>query len=250
MVAKRIIPCLDVKDGRVVKGIHFQHLRDMGSPVDLAVRYDAEGADELVFLDIAAGVEARTTQEVWVEAVARRLSIPFTVGGGIASVEAMRRLLRRGADKVSLNSAAVANPSLVAEAAATFGTQCIVVAVDVARDSAMGWRVFVEGGRRATELAALEWMERLVTLGAGEILLTSIDRDGTGSGFDLELLRAASGLSIPVIASGGAGAPEHFRSALEAGADAVLAASVFHEERLSIPELKTFLAASGLDLRR
>lgn len=250
MAAKRIIPCLDVKDGRVVKGIHFQGLRDMGSPVDLAARYDTEGADELVFLDIAAGGEARATREAWVEAVARCLSIPFTVGGGIASVEAMRRLLRCGADKVSLNSAAVADPGLVVEGAATFGTQCIVVAVDVARDPAKGWRVFVEGGRRPTELAALDWLERLVTLGAGEILLTSIDRDGTGSGFDLDLLRAASTLPIPVIASGGAGAPEHFREALEAGADAVLAAPVFHEGRIPIPDLKTFLAMSGLDLRR
>lgn len=250
MVAKRIIPCLDVKDGRVVKGIHFQGLRDMGSPVDLAARYDAEGADELVFLDIAAGAEARATREAWVEAVARRLSIPFTVGGGIASVETMRRLLRCGADKVSLNSAAVADPRLVAEGAATFGAQCIVVAVDVARDPVKGWQVFVAGGRRPTELAALEWLERLVTLGAGEILLTSIDRDGTGSGFDLDLLRAASTLPIPVIASGGAGSPRHFQEALDAGADAVLAASVFHEGRIPIPELKTFLAASGLDLRR
>ena len=250
MAAKRIIPCLDVKDGRVVKGIHFQGLRDMGSPVDLAARYDTEGADELVFLDIAAGGEARATREAWVEAVARRLSIPFTVGGGIASVEAMRRLLRCGADKVSLNSAAVADPGLVAEGAATFGAQCIVVAVDVARDPAKGWRVFVEGGRRPTELAALDWLERLVTLGAGEILLTSIDRDGTLEGFDLELLQHAARLPIPVIASGGAGTEAHFLEALQSGADAVLAATLFHEGTLPIPKLKAFLAEAGVSVRR
>ncbi|OQA35297.1 MAG: Imidazole glycerol phosphate synthase subunit HisF [Acidobacteria bacterium ADurb.Bin340] len=250
MAAKRIIPCLDVKDGRVVKGIHFQGLRDMGSPVDLAARYDTEGADELVFLDITASSDARETMADVVARTARVVFIPLAVGGGIRSVADARRILTSGADKVSVNTAAVRRPELITELSKEFGSQAVVLAIDAPRDPAKGWRVFVEGGRRPTELAALDWLERLVTLGAGEILLTSIDRDGTGSGFDLDLLRVASTLPIPVIASGGAGAPEHFREALEAGADAVLAASVFHEGRIPIPDLKTFLAMSGLDLRR
>lgn len=250
MAAKRIIPCLDVKDGRVVKGIHFQGLRDMGSPAALAARYDLEGADELVFLDISATVESRATREAWVKEVARMLSIPFTVGGGVASVDTVRRLLRCGADKVAINTAAIHKPDLVHEASHVFGRQCIVAAVDVARDPDLGWRVFMDGGRTPTELSAVPWMRRLVDLGAGEILLTSIDQDGTGSGFDLDLLQEAAQLPVPVVASGGAGRIEHFLEALQHGADAVLAATLFHEETLSIAALKAFLADQGLLIRR
>lgn len=250
MAAKRIIPCLDVKDGRVVKGVKFQHLRDMGRPAELACRYDLEGADEVVFLDISATDENRATQESWVRDVAHALSIPFTVGGGVGSVEDMRRLLRAGADKVGINTAAVKNPSLIAEAASIFGRQCIVVAIDVARDPDLGWRVFVNGGKKATELDAVGWMDRVTELGAGEILLTSMDRDGTLEGFDLELLQKTGCLSIPVIASGGAGTEAHFLEALQHGADAVLAATLFHEGTLPIPRLKAFLAENGVSVRR
>ncbi len=250
MAAKRIIPCLDVKDGRVVKGVKFQNLRDMGRPAELACRYDLEGADEVVFLDISATDENRATQESWVRDVAHALSIPFTVGGGVGSVEDMRRLLRAGADKVGINTAAVKNPSLIAEAASVFGRQCIVVAIDVARDPDLGWRVFVNGGKKATELDAVGWMDRVTELGAGEILLTSMDRDGTLEGFDLELLQKAGRLSIPVIASGGAGTEAHFLEALQHGADAVLAATLFHEGTLPIPRLKAFLAENGVSVRR
>ena len=248
-LAKRIIPCLDVKDGRVVKGVQFKALRDLGHPVELARRYDAEGADELVFLDISASDEGRGTQEAWVREVARTLSIPFTVGGGVTQPEDFTRLLRAGADKVAVNTAAVRRPELVREAAALVGGQSVVAAVDVSRDPELGWRVFVNGGKEATELSALPWLRRLVELGAGEILLTSMDRDGTGDGFDLELLRAASFLPVPVIASGGAGAEAHFLAALESGAEAVLAATLFHEGILPIPTLKTFLAANGQLMR-
>jgi cyclase len=250
MAAKRIIPCLDVKDGRVVKGVHFENLRDMGQPAQLAQRYDLEGADELVFLDISATTENRGTREAWVKEVAHTLSIPFTVGGGINSLEGIRRLLRCGADKVVLNTAAVRNPGLVSEAAEVFGRQCIAVAVDVARDAALGWRVFIEGGKIATELDGIAWMRKLDRLGAGEILATSIDRDGTQTGFDLELLEQAAGLPIPVIASGGAGTREHFLEALRHGADAVLAASVFHEGAVPILGLKNFLAENEILVRR
>ncbi|HJW08581.1 MAG TPA: imidazole glycerol phosphate synthase cyclase subunit, partial [Holophagaceae bacterium] len=198
MPAKRVIPCLDVKDGRVVKGVQFKQLRDLGEPVELARRYDAEGADEVVFLDISATEEGRGTQDTWVREVARALTIPFTVGGGVSRPEDFTRLLRAGADKVAVNTAAVRSPELVSDAAALVGGQSVVAAVDVARDEELGWRVFVKGGKEATHLSALPWLRRLVELGAGEILLTSMDRDGTGEGFDLELLRAASFLPVPV----------------------------------------------------
>ena len=249
MPARRIIPCLDVKDGRVVKGVRFERLRDMGDPAELAARYDAEGADELVFLDISASAERRRTQAAWVNGVAKRLSIPFTVGGGVSSVEEVRALLRAGADKVAVNTAAVRRPELVRELAEVFGAQCVVGAVDLKRDADLGWRVFAQGGKEATDLAAQGWLPRLVALGAGELLLTSMDRDGTGDGFDLDLLRFAANLGVPVIASGGAGTEAHFLDALEAGADAVLAATLFHEGALPIPKLKTFLAAHGQELR-
>ena len=249
MAAKRIIPCLDVKDARVVKGIHFKGLRDMGHPAEMGVRYGLEGADELVFLDIAASEEGRTTREAWVEAVAASLSIPFTVGGGVASVDGIRRLLRAGADKVALNTAAIADPDLISRAAAAFGRQCVVVAVDVARDPALGWRVFAKGGSVATGHDAASWLRELEDRGAGEILLTSIDRDGTGEGFDLELMDLAATLSIPVIASGGAGTREHFLEAFRHGAEGALAATLFHEERLRITPLKAFLAQAGIEVR-
>jgi imidazole glycerol-phosphate synthase subunit HisF len=245
MPSKRVIPCLDVKNGRVVKGVQFKALRDLGHPVELAKRYDAEGADELVFLDISASDERRGTQEAWVRDVARELSIPFCVGGGVSSVEDVRRLLRAGADKVAINTAAVERSSLITECADVFGSQCIVAAVDVARDLSLGWRVFTHGGKRETNLSAEAWLYDLQKLGAGEILLTSIDRDGTGQGFDLELLRLASHLNIPVIASGGAGKEQHFADALAVGAEAVLAATLFHEGILPLPRLKTFLANQG-----
>ena len=249
MPARRIIPCLDVKNGRVVKGVRFQGLRDMGDPVELASRYDAEGADELVFLDISASAERRTTQETWVRRVALGLSIPFTVGGGVSSVEDARALLRSGADKVAVNTAAVRRPELVEELSAAFGAQCVVAAVDLARDADLGWRVFIQGGKESTDLAAGDWLPRLVALGAGELLLTSMDRDGTGEGFDLELLTFANSLGVPIIASGGAGHETHFLEALEAGADAVLAATLFHEGTLPIPRLKAYLAAHQQEIR-
>ena len=249
MAAKRIIPCLDVKDAQVVKGIHFRDLRRMGNPAEMGVRYGQEGADELVFLDIAASNEGRATREAWVEEVAATLSIPFTVGGGVSSVEGIRRLLRAGADKVALNTAAIADPRLVAQAAGVFGRQCVVVAVDVARDPALGWRVFSKGGTVPTELGAAAWLRELEDRGAGEILLTSIDRDGTEAGFDLDLLDLAASLGIPVIASGGAGGREHFLEAFRHGAEGALAATLFHEERLSISGLKTYLAQQGIEVR-
>lgn len=249
MPARRIIPCLDVKDGRVVKGVRFEGLRDMGDPAELAARYDAEGADELVFLDISATAEGRAARHAWVRAVARELSIPFTVGGGVASVEDARALLRAGADKVAVNSAAAGRPDLVRELAEAFGAQCVVAAVDLKRDADLGWRVFIQGGKAPTNLAAREWLPSLVDLGAGELLLTSMDRDGTCDGFDLDLLRLASTLGVPIIASGGAGSEAHFLEALDAGADAVLAATLFHEGALSIPRLKTFLADQGQEIR-
>ena len=249
MPAKRVIPCLDVKAGRVVKGIQFQNLRNLGSPVELAQRYDSEGADEVVFLDISATEEGRSTQEVWVRQVARELTIPFAVGGGVSKPEDFTRLLRNGADKVAVNTAAVRNPGLVQAAAALVGSQCVVAAVDVKRDQECGWRVFIKGGKEATNLSALPWLRRLQELGAGEILLTSMDRDGTLSGFDLELLRGAAKLDIPVIASGGAGTELHFLEALEAGVDAVLAATLFHEGTLPIMQLKKYLSERGQLMR-
>nr|WP_320131336.1 imidazole glycerol phosphate synthase subunit HisF [uncultured Holophaga sp.] len=249
MPAKRIVPCLDVKDGRVVKGIQFKQLRDLGSPVELAKRYDREGADELVFLDIAASLEKRGTREAWVRSVAHELSIPFTVGGGVSSVEDARQLLRAGADKVSVNTSASDRPELVTELAEAFGRQCVVAAVDVKRDPELGWRVYLKGGTQPTERSAIEWLWQLNELGAGEILLTSMDRDGTLDGFDCELLAEASKLPIPLIASGGAGKDLHFLEALQHGADAVLAATLFHEGILPIPTLKTYLAQHGVVTR-
>jgi cyclase len=249
MPAKRIIPCLDVKQGRVVKGVQFRDLRDLGHPVDLARRYDAEGADELVFLDIAASLENRGTRESWVRAVAHELSIPFTVGGGVSRVEDARSLLRAGADKVAVNTAAALRPALVSELADAFGRQCVVAAVDVKRDLDLGWRVFLKGGTEPTDRAALDWLYELNELGAGEILLTSMDRDGTGDGFDVQLLDLASQLPIPLIASGGAGLEVHFLEALEHGADAVLAATLFHEGILPIPRLKAYLAQNDISVR-
>jgi len=250
VLTKRIIPCLDVKAGRVVKGIHFVDLRDAGDPVELGARYYGEGADELVFLDITATVEARKTVLEWVRRVADRIFIPFTVGGGIASLEQIQELLRAGADKVSLNSAAVKDPQLIKDAALAFGSQCIVLAVD-ARRKGTSWEVYVGGGRYPTGIDALEWIRRGESLGAGEILLTSMDRDGTLEGYDLELLRRVSDASrIPLIASGGAGKPEHLLAGFqEGGADAVLAASIFHYGQYSIAEVKEFLAANGVPMR-
>lgn len=249
MPAKRVIPCLDVKHGRVVKGVQFKDLRDLGHPVDLAKRYDLEGADELVFLDISASLENRGTRESWVREVARELSIPFTVGGGVSCVDDAKRLLRAGADKVAVNTAAAQRPTLVSELAEAFGRQCVVAAVDVKRDEALGWRVFLKGGTEPTERSALDWLWELNDLGAGEILLTSMDRDGTGAGFDVQLIERASELPIPLIASGGAGMDIHFLEALEHGADAVLAATLFHEGILPIPQLKAYLAHNGILVR-
>ena len=249
MLARRIIPCLDVSGGRVVKGVHFQSLRDAGDPVVQAARYDAEGADELVFLDISASHEARATTLDMVSKVAEAIFIPFTVGGGIRSVADAGTTLRAGADKVAVNTAAVRDPSLVRRLADSYGSQCVVAAVDVKH---LGGRpvVMVNGGREETPLHALEWLEQLESLGAGEILLTSMDRDGTGLGYDLPLLGTASAaVPIPVIASGGAGCLEHLAEALEAGAHGVLAASIFHFQGSSLPEVRGFLRARGYPVR-
>ncbi|MGS2779522.1 imidazole glycerol phosphate synthase subunit HisF [Robertmurraya sp. GLU-23] len=252
MLTKRIIPCLDVKDGRVVKGIQFVQLRDAGDPVELARFYDEQGADELVFLDISASHEGRGTMVDVVKSVASELAIPFTVGGGINSLEDMKRILRAGADKVSLNTAAVLNPELITEGANFFGTQCIVVAIDAKYDEELGsWRVFTHGGRKATEYEVVQWAKEAVRLGAGEILLTSMDSDGEKKGFDVALTRAVSeAVSVPVIASGGAGNSEHFAEAfLEAKADAALAASIFHYKETSVEEVKSFLKEKGVNVR-
>jgi imidazole glycerol-phosphate synthase subunit HisF len=250
MLAKRIIPCLDVAGGRVVKGIHFIDLRDAGDPVELGDRYNREGADELVFLDITATVELRGTVLEWVRRVADAIFIPFTVGGGISNLDQIQELLRAGADKVSINSAAVKDPEFIQRAASAFGSQCIVLAADVKRNES-GWEIYIGGGRYATGKDALEWLKQVEELGAGEILLTSMDRDGTQSGYDLELLRRVSELvRIPLIASGGAGEPQHLLDALRGGgADAVLAASIFHYDRYSIREVKEFLARNGVPVR-
>jgi cyclase len=250
MLAKRIIPCLDIKDGRVVKGVNFVNLRDAGDPVEQARLYDEQGADELVFLDISATHEGRKTTLELVGRVADTVFMPLTVGGGIRAVEDMRNLLLAGADKVSVNSAAVKNPELLSEGAARFGAQCIVLAIDARRREA-GWEVYVNGGRIPTGIDALEWARRGVELGAGEILLTSMDADGTLAGYDIELTRAvAESVSVPVIASGGAGTPSHFAHALTEGkADAALAASLFHDGKLKIRELKKELQTRGVPVR-
>lgn len=255
MLARRIIPCLDVANGRVVKGVHFESLRDAGDPVEQARRYDAEGADELVFLDITASHEARDTTLEMVGRVADALFIPFTVGGGIRSVEDAGAALRAGADKVAVNTAAVKDPALVSRLGEAFGTQCVVAAVDVRRvpgpaGAPPHWTVFITGGRTPTELDGLAWIRQLEQLGAGEILLTSMDRDGTQIGYDLELLRLASGqVRIPVIASGGAGNLQHLADGLQAGAHGVLAASIFHYQGCSLPEARAYLRDRGIPVR-
>ncbi|MDW8317882.1 MAG: imidazole glycerol phosphate synthase subunit HisF [Anaerolineae bacterium] len=251
MLARRIIPCLDVKDGRVVKGVSFVNLRDAGDPVEQAMVYDAEGADELVFLDITASHERRDIVLDMVRAVAGVLFIPFTVGGGVRTVEDMRAILLAGADKVSINSAAVRNPDLIGQGAAEFGSQCVVVAIDARRRPTGGWEVYVNGGRVPTGLDAVAWAVEAAERGAGEILLTSMDMDGTQAGYDVELTRAvADAVPIPVIASGGAGSAEHFYRALTDGhADAALAASLFHYRQLSIGQVKAYLAARGVPVR-
>ena len=252
MLAKRIIPCLDVKNGRVVKGVSFVNLRDAGDPVEQAIVYDAEGADELVFLDITASHERRDIVIEMVRSVAQAVFIPFTVGGGIRTVEDMRSILFAGADKISINSAAVQTPQLIADGAREFGSQCIVVAIDAKRQAAGDWEVYVNGGRIATGLDAVEWARRLADLGAGEILLTSMDADGTQAGYDVALTRVISdAVPVPVIASGGAGSLEHFFTALTEGhADAALAASLFHYRQLSVADVKSYLAARGVTVRR
>ncbi len=252
MHTKRVIPCLDIKDGRVVKGVKFVNLMDAGDPADAAAAYDKAGADEVVFLDITASSDRRATQLEWVRQVAGRLFIPFTVGGGIRTVEDFRAILREGADKVSVNSAAIMNPHLISEAADKFGSQCVVAAIDAKkrRDGA-GWSIYKNGGRVDMGMDAVEWAMEAERLGAGEILLTSMDGDGTKEGYDLALTKAvAEAVSIPVIASGGAGKPEHFYEALaEAGAEAVLAASLFHYKELEIRQVKEYLRERGVSVR-
>lgn len=252
MITKRIIPCLDVKDGRVVKGVQFVQLRDAGDPVELAKFYDEQGADELVFLDISASHEGRKTMVEVVEQVAAQLAIPFTVGGGIHSLDDMKKILRAGADKVSLNTAAVNNPNLINEGADFFGSQCIVVAVDAKYDETIqSWRVYTHGGRRATEWEVVAWAQEVVARGAGEILLTSMDCDGGKNGFDLALTKTVSeAVPVPVIASGGAGSAEHFLAAfVEGKADAALAASIFHYKETSVREVKHYLRMQGVNVR-
>jgi cyclase len=255
MLAKRIIPCLDVDNGRVVKGIRFVSLVDAGDPVEQGKRYDAEGADELTFLDITASSDKRDIVTDLVRRVADEVFIPFTVGGGLRTVEDIRAILRAGADKITLNTAALETPELISGCAETFGSQCVVVAIDARRregdDPAKGWEVYTHGGRRNVRIDALDWATRAQKLGAGEILLSSMDRDGTRSGYDIELTRAvSSAVRIPVIASGGAGTLEHFYEALTAGgASAVLAASLFHFGELSIAEVKSYLRNRGVEVR-
>jgi len=251
MLAKRIIPCLDVKDGRVVKGVNFVNLRDAGDPVENAKIYNDEGADELVFLDITATHEARKTIVDVVGKVAEQVFMPFTVGGGISSNDDIRNLLNAGCDKVSVNSAAVRRSGLVKEAAGRFGSQCIVVAIDAKQTGENSWEVYITGGREATGIDVIEWAKEVEGLGAGEILLTSMDRDGTKDGFDIPLTRAVSeAVGIPVIASGGCGSLEHFAEALTEGkADAALAASVFHFKEFSIAEVKNYLKGRGIQIR-
>ncbi|MGN7764293.1 imidazole glycerol phosphate synthase subunit HisF [Paenibacillus sp. P46E] len=252
MLAKRIIPCLDVKDGRVVKGVNFVNLRDAGDPVELAALYDREGADELVFLDISASVEGRATMVEVVRQTAGEIAIPFTVGGGISTPEDMKRILRAGADKIGINTAAVNNPQLILEGARRFGAQCIVVAMDAKYNEAWGeWEVYTHGGRKPTGIRALTWAKEAEKLGAGEILLTSMDADGTKDGFDLKLTAAVSDLlTIPVIASGGAGKMEHFYDVFTEGkADAGLAATIFHYKEIAIHDLKADLKQKGVEIR-
>ncbi len=253
VLAKRVIPCLDVDGGRVVKGIRFRSLRDAGDPAELAAVYDSEGADEVVFLDITASAEARPTMIEAVTRTAERVFIPLTVGGGVTSIEDVTRLLRAGADKISLNTAAVRRPELVTEAAGRYGSQAIVVAIDARKRATSGWEVTIEGGRVATDLDAVDWAARATALGAGEILLTSMDADGTRNGYDVDLTRAVvAAVEVPVIASGGAGTPEHLAEVVDpdvGAADAALAASVFHFGEFSIADAKRAIAARGLPVR-
>ena len=252
MYTKRIIPCLDVNNGRVVKGVNFVNLQDAGDPVEIAAAYDKAGADELVFLDITASSDGRKTVADMVRRVAERVFIPFTVGGGIRTVEDFRALLRECADKISVNSAAIDRPELICEAADKFGSQCVVVAIDAKRRAdGSGWNIYKHGGRIDTGIDALSWVEKVYQLGAGEILLTSMDCDGTKAGYDIELTKRVSGLvPIPVIASGGAGSPEHFYDALtQGGAEAALAASLFHYKELEIREVKEYLRGRGVSVR-
>lgn len=250
-LAKRIIPCLDVTNGRVVKGVNFVELRDAGDPVEIARRYDEQGADELTFLDITATSDGRDLILHIIEDVASQVFIPLTVGGGVRTVEDVRRLLNAGADKISVNSTAVANPQMVQEAAHKFGSQCIVVAIDAKKSGEGRWEVFTHGGRKATGLDVVEWAKKMEGLGVGEVLLTSMDRDGTKSGFDLELTRAVSdAVSIPVIASGGVGGLQDLADGIKVGkADAVLAASIFHYGQHTVQEAKRFMAECGIPMR-
>lgn len=252
MLAKRIIPCLDVHEGRVVKGTNFVNLRDAGDPVELAALYDREGADELVFLDISASAEGRETMVDVVRRTAEQVFIPFTIGGGLRRVEDIRKVLRAGADKVSLNTSAVQTPGLIEEGAHAFGSQCIVVAIDARQTRPGAWEVYIHGGRTPTGKDVLQWAEEVERLGAGEILLTSMNRDGTKNGYDLELTRAVSrAVSLPVIASGGVGTLEHLAEGLTIGeADAVLAASIFHYQEYSIGEAKAYLEERGIPVRK
>lgn len=252
MLTKRIIPCLDVKDGRVVKGVNFIDLKDAGDPVEIAAAYDKAGADEVVFLDITASSDGRNTVVDMVRRVAEQVFIPFTVGGGIRTVDDFKALLREGADKISINSAAIDNPKLIADAADKFGSQCVVVAIDAKkRADGFGFNIYKHGGRLDCGIDAVEWAIKAEKLGAGEILLTSMDQDGTKAGFDIDLTKAiSSAVSIPVIASGGAGTKEHFKDALTVGgADAALAASLFHYKELEIKELKEYLKNEGVPVR-
>ena len=253
MYTKRIIPCLDVNAGRVVKGVNFVNLRDAGDPVEIAAAYDKVGADELVFLDITASCDNRDTVVNMVRSVAETIFIPFTVGGGIRTTDDFKRLLREGADKISVNSAAIMNPDLISDAAYKFGSQCVVVAIDARRrEDGTGWNIFKNGGRVDMGIDAVEWAMKAERLGAGEILLTSMDADGTKAGFDMELTKMVSdNVGIPVIASGGAGSKEHFYDVLTKGhADAALAASLFHYKELEINDLKDYLAGRGVSVRR
>jgi cyclase len=251
VLAKRIIPCLDVTAGRVVKGVNFEQLRDAGDPVEIAKRYDDQGADELTFLDITASSDQRDIILHVIEAVASQVFIPLTVGGGVRKVEDVRRLLNAGADKVSINTSAVQNPQLVQDCASTYGSQCIVVAIDAKKTGQNKWEVFTHGGRNATGLDAIAWARKMQELGAGEILLTSMDRDGTKSGFDLALTRAVSdAVDVPVIASGGVGNLQHLADGvLQGKADAVLAASIFHFGEYTVGEAKTLMAQQGIEVR-
>lgn len=250
MFAKRIIPCLDIKNGRVVKGTNFIELKDAGDPVEVAKRYNEEGADELCFLDITASFEERKTILDIVENVAKELFIPLTVGGGIASLDDISRLLNAGCDKISLNSAAIKNPKLITQAAAKFGSQCVVVAIDVKASTDEKYNVFIHGGRTDTGLDACKWAQMVANLGAGEILLTSMDADGTKAGFDLKITKKISQmLKIPVIASGGAGKMEHILDAFKNGADAALAASIFHYKQIKIKDLKNYLSQNSVSVR-